>query len=96
MYEPNWLDDYKSMLIDEQAIYYNLGRYYQENIPFLSADGDVDEVSNQNPALGFDEFLEYSMNQLNEVFDSKFKKNQLFHQMLMEICKAEAKLRLMR
>ena len=57
---------------------------------------DVDQENIYNPALGFDGFLDHSMKQLEDVFNKKFKRNQLFREMLMDICKAEAQIRLMR
>ena len=70
------------------AVQMNLSKYYSEAIRFLSPDQSEDII--YNPALGFDNFLDHCNRQLEDVFNKKFKKNTMFRDMLMDICKAEA------
>ena len=39
--------------------------------------------------LGFDNFLLHSKEKLNQVFNTKFKKDKVFNDLLLEICKEE-------
>ena len=81
-------------MIDVMAVQNNLSKYYNEGIRFLS-EGQPEDII-YNPALGFDNFLDHCTRQLEDVFNKKFKRNQIFRDMLMDICKAEAQIRLMR
>ena len=55
---------------------------------------DSDEEAIFHPAIGFDGFYQYCMDQLEEVYIKKFKKSQMFTDMLMDICRTEATIRL--
>ena len=75
-------------MIDVMAIQMNMSKFFTEGFRFLSEDQSEDII--YNPALGYDNFLDHCTMQLDDVFNKKFKRNQMFRDMLMDICKAEA------
>lgn len=92
MYELNWLQDFQQDLIDIPALQMNQSQFLSES----QRNAHDDEEKFYNPAIGFDNVLEHCMERLEEVFAKKFKKSQMFSEMLMDICKTEAHIRLRR
>ena len=81
-------------MIDIMAVQLNLSKFHADGFKFLADDNPDERI--YNPALGFDPFLDHCNRQLEDVFNKKFKRNEMFREMLMDICKAEAQIRLMR
>ena len=92
MYEINWLQEYQQDIIDIPSLQMNQGQFLTES----QRNAQDDEEKFHNPAIGFDNVLQHCMDLLEEVFTKKFKKSQMFSEMLMDICKTEAHIRLRR